>query len=141
MNLSDTPIDSPAKISQALKNADRVAVTKSLYWYFLEVLPPRDIGYGYFVFQEGDGEKLLFTDDCDAGSDAYYCTLLSDTLMTEDFSLSVNISRGTASNTFTVNWINDHKNEVLSIQNTQMIGKEFSNPAAIERAMDVSFRA
>jgi len=58
-----------AKFLEAYYTYDLVRVHSSVWWYFLEVLPPRWISGRAFIFAEGADEPVLFFKD---GS-GHYC--------------------------------------------------------------------
>lgn len=83
--------DSSDKLWPALHSSKKpVEISKRLYWHFLEVLPPRDMGTGYFIFQEGcDGDAYRFTEV----GDSYYCEMVSETLITTDWLIHIRVRR------------------------------------------------
>lgn len=84
-------ITSNEKLWVALRSSSEpVEITKEIYWNFLEILPPRDMGHNYFIFQEGsDGDVYRFTEI----GDSYYCEMTSGTLVTTDWQLHVRVQR------------------------------------------------
>lgn len=48
------------QLMTAMHSGEQVRVHESIYWYFLEVLPPKYMDGNCFVFQEGEGDILLF---------------------------------------------------------------------------------
>lgn len=116
-----------------------VQVSKELYWHFLEVLPPRDMGANFFVFQEGDADRMRFTQL----GDKYYCQLEADILVTDDWGLWVSIRRQCPSGHFKVDhlWSGDEQiGEDLEDQYSEFVGKEFPTVAALSDSMGVTFR-
>lgn len=135
-------IDCISDLHVAVKKTKQVEVTQSLYWYFLEVLPPREFTSESFVFQEGDGlaERLKF----EKFLGKYYCKLLQDTLTTSDYKLWVHVKR---INTFDddisrfkiVYLWSDGDDDRLADEYREFMGKEFPNVSDIEEAMGLSF--
>ena len=130
--------DTPKDLSAALQNTGgEVEVTQSLYWHFLEVLPPKDIGPNFFIFQEGDGELLYFTQR----GDHYYCHLLGDYLVTEDWKVHARVSRRQIDKPFKVLFIfSDDETCEVPEEFHDFIGKEFVTVSALAEAMNVTFR-
>ena len=131
-------IDTPKELSAALhKTGGEVAVTHSLYWHYLEVLPPRVMGSNFFVFQEGDGEKLQFT----KRGDQYYCHLLGDYLVTEDWKIHAAVGRRELNQPFKLLFVfTDDETCDVPDEFREFIGKEFVSVSAIAAAMNVTFR-
>lgn len=131
-------INTPNELSAALqKTRCQVRVTKSLYWHFLEVLPPRAMGSNFFIFQEGDGERLHFT----CYGDSYYCHLLGDYLVTEDWKIHTAVSRHDVSQPFKVLFIfTDSETCDTPEEYQDFVGKEFFTISELADAMKVSFR-
>ena len=48
------------ELMKAMHSGDLIKVDESIHDYFLEVLPPRRMGKGYFIFQEGEGDVIRF---------------------------------------------------------------------------------
>lgn len=68
------------KVTSAIHSGDKVKVHQSFYNYYLEVLPPRSMFSGGFVFQEGEGEKIRFTHE----ADGYYAEKVKPLPMTAE---------------------------------------------------------
>lgn len=131
-------IDTPKELSAALqKTGGEVEVTRSLYWHFLEVLPPRDMGPNFFIFQEGDGERLYFK-QC---GDQYYCHLLADYLVTEDWKIHAAVSRKEMNAPFKLLFVfTDEETCDVPDEFQEFVGKEFVSVSAIAETMNVTFR-
>jgi len=131
-------LNEPSELSKALQATNgQVEISKSLYWYFLEVLPPRNMGHNYFIFQEGDGERLYFS-EC---SGKFYCYLISDLLVTDDFTVQVFITRKCMNDSFKVYTISiDDDSEDIIDDFDNFIGKSFSSVSSLAESMNVSFR-
>ena len=56
-----------------LDSGERVEIGKSIYWYFLEVLPPRRMFSGGFMFCEGDDVPTKFCQVGGASPVRYFC--------------------------------------------------------------------
>ena len=131
-------INIPMELFKALqKTGDDVEVTCSLYWHYLEVLPPKEFGTNFFIFQEGDGERLRFT----KRGDQYYCHLLGDCLVTEDWKIHAGVNRHKKSEPFKLLFVyaDDETGEVPNEFN-EFIGKEFVSISALADALNVTFR-
>lgn len=131
-------IDTPMELSAALQKTNgEVEVTHSLYWHFLEVLPPKEMGPSYFTFQEGDGERLRFR-KC---GDQYFCHLLGDYLVTEDWHIHAAVSRNRIDQPFKLLFVfTDDETCDVPDEFQEFIGKEFVSVSALADAMNVTFR-
>ena len=131
-------LDAPSEFLKSLQQTNgKVEITESLYSYFLEVLPPRSMGSNYFIFQEGEGEKLYFSEY----NNHYYCYLLSDELFTKDWKIHVGISRNKLNEPFRVLFIyTDEQNLQTPDELQQFVGKEFMSVSDISRECKLSFR-
>lgn len=111
-----------------------VEVSEELYCYFLEVLPPLDMGPGFFVFREGyEGEVLRFTEN----QEQYHCELIHDVLFTEDWKTRVSIRKNGESNKLfkIINVWNDGDDLY-----DHFIGQETTSISELARRMNVSFQ-
>jgi len=131
-------IDTTNVLLEALqKTGGAVEVTESLYSHFFEVLPPRDMGLNFFIFQEGAGEKLYFR----RWGDHYFCYLLSDYLVTDDWKLHVGVSRNVKNAPFKLLYVySDEGTCEVPNEFDEFIGKEFVSVSAVADAMNVNFR-
>ena len=48
---------------EALDSGEEIQIHASVWWYFLEVLPPKYMGRGGFAFAEGDEHPRWFSRD------------------------------------------------------------------------------
>lgn len=88
---NQTPVECPSKLTAALyrSTSSEVPVTKSVYWHFLEVLPPLEINARSFKFQEGMGDVLSFSEF----AERYTCQADKLTLCDEYFCLWLDVKR------------------------------------------------
>jgi hypothetical protein len=49
-----------AKFFEDLDTGNVLNVDEEMYNYFIDILPPVNVGYNYFETQEGDGDRILF---------------------------------------------------------------------------------
>ncbi|WP_299945684.1 hypothetical protein [uncultured Microbulbifer sp.] len=114
-----------------------VEVSERIYWYYLEVLPPVDMGLRQFVFQEGGGARLIFHED----STRFTCALLSDCLVTKDFKYHITITRNRCTENFEIKGIfSGEFGKELPPNLFKFSGQSFSSPAAIEKGTGLNFR-
>lgn len=130
--------NTPMDLLEGLQQTNgKVELTQSLYTHFLEVLPPRDMGYNYFIFQEGEGERLYFS-ECDG---YYFCYLLSDDLFTEDWKIQVGISRKKITDPFKVLFIYNNDQTLNTPDELEkFVGRQFMSVSEISRECNLSFR-
>lgn len=131
-------MDSAKELTAALhRTSGQVEVTKSLYWHFLEVLPPRVMGTDYFIFQEGDGERLHFSQL----GDKYFCYLISSSLVSEDWRTHVLIWRDRMCDSFVVRYVHSDS-DITEVPDRyeNIIGERFPRVCDIEEKMGVTFR-
>ena len=131
-------IDTPMELSAALQKTNgEVEVTRSLYWHFLEVLPPREMGPDYFIFQEGAGARLHFR----KWGDQYFCHLLGDYLVTEDWHIHAAVRRNGIDQPFKLLFVfTDDETGDVPDEFLDLMGKEFVSVSALAEAMNVTFR-
>ena len=129
-------INQPQELTKALYESDNctVEVSKSLYWHFMEVLPPVRFGTDYFVFQEGDGEILHFSKTI---GDHYSCALRRGMLHTDDWNLMVFINRDNLFQSFKVYDAFSQTEGIAEIVAADLIGKTFPNVKEISQAVGV----
>ncbi|QIZ85933.1 hypothetical protein HF888_16460 (plasmid) [Bermanella marisrubri] len=82
-------LDSISELVKTVKDRDEVEISERLYFQMLECLPPVDMGSNYFIFQEGDGDRILFEKKC--GS--HFATMLGGVILNRDFSIGIRFSR------------------------------------------------
>lgn len=63
-------MDSYEECLEALGRGEQVKISKEIYCHFMDILPPRTIGAGFFTFQEGDGDIIYFS-ECEDSYSAY----------------------------------------------------------------------
>jgi hypothetical protein len=130
-------INNSKELYAALQHTgDEVAVTKSLYLHFWEVLPAIQTGSNFFIFQENDGERLCFS----KYGDKYGCCLMSDILLTEDCNIHAHIARTNPSDKFKLEFVFDNEACDTPDEFHEFIGEEFVSVSAIANAMNLSFR-
>lgn len=56
----DSKPDEWYRLIDEMESGKTVKIHDSVWWYFLEVLPPRRMGHNWFVFAEGDDKPKLF---------------------------------------------------------------------------------
>ena len=76
-----------------------VEISKELYWQFLEVLPPRDQGFRYFVFGEGDWMRVQFNETGDGKFSAFY---KHEMVVSKNYQSQVYLQRNRAGEPFKV---------------------------------------
>lgn len=116
------------------KTSGSVKISKDLYAHFFEALPPKSVGANFFIFQEGDGEKICFNR---IGNDEYYCHLLSDNLVSRDWKIQVAVARSKVSELFTLLCV--FNEEVNSDEFDEFVGKKFATIDSISESMGVAF--
>ncbi len=130
-------IDSPEILLAKLHEvSSEIEISRELYWYFLEVLPPKDVGFDFFIFQEGDDEKLYFL----RYLGRYYCYLLSNKLVTVDWELIVGIKRNSMDSPYSIEFVHTINEAFVPDKYQELIGKMFGTPSAIADEMSVTFR-
>lgn len=131
-------IETSNELSSALfRTGERVEVSKNLYLHFMDVLPPKAFGRYFFVFQEGAGEVLRFT----KVGNHYYCTLLKDNMISEDWKFHARIVRTDSSDKFELEYvISDDEDIYPHDRYTNFIGAKFSSPIELGEKLGVSFR-
>jgi len=67
-------------VTKAIHSGKKVKIDESFYDYYLEVLPPRKMFNGGFVFQEGEGDKLKFTNE----KNGFYAELVAEPPITAE---------------------------------------------------------
>lgn len=126
--------------TDSLRSAKRdVMISKDLYWYFLDVLPPREMGRGYFIFQEGDGARIRFA-EC---GEEYYAELLRDSLVCSDWQVHINARRSVGCSFVITDFAIQSEEKVDPTVLTLLSGingKEFETIHDIESYLGLKFR-
>ena len=112
-----------------------VEVSKEVYWHFLEVLPPFDIGRYWFIFREGDGDIYHFENR----GDSYYCKLNVGQMVTTDWHAIATITR-TTDDSFKLLRIDMLTDDDVPDNWAILVNQLFDRPNGIEQAMGVQFR-
>lgn len=133
-------INNLKELSSKLQETNtKVEITEDLFCYFLNVLSLREIGDNYFIFQDGEGEKLYFSEK----NNKYFCYLLADYLITKDWKFHAAVSRPLKEGLFKVLFIlnNDETDDnPFEHEHKSLVGREFVSVSAFADAMGVSFQ-
>lgn len=124
-----------AALFKALNSSiDAVEISSEIYFDMLEILPPVDIGFDYFVFQEGEGDRIRFY----RSAGRYYANLQSTLICTDDFEAEFLIERSFSGTEMIVKrvWCNGESENKYS----EFVGTKGSSIAAIANAVGVTFR-
>ena len=129
-------IDTAKDLEKAIfKSNQKVEITKSLYWFFLEVLPPKKIREDFFVFQEGCGESYYFSKFLDK----YHCSLLSNTFCSVNYDVWVSIYRENERDLFTLVDVAFEESDFKLKYLRGFKGKKFKTPLEVSQAINISF--
>jgi len=116
------------------KSGNHIEISKKIYYHFLKVLPPVDIGLDWFVFQEGDGDQLHFT----KADKQYYCYAKRLQLFTEDEDIFYTLKR--AKKGFLVLDIRDSDGIELSGYESDYLYCNVPSASALAEFLGVTFR-
>ena len=111
-----------------------VQVSEDIFLHFQDVLPPLDLGIGYFVFEEGDGgDRLLFSEI----GNRYYCRPENLNVCTDDWKMFCSLKR--KSNGFKVDDLYLIEGN-LTEEQSKYIGLTVPSASALAESLQVVFR-
>lgn len=133
--LDRTMITEHSALFSAIRNGvSNVEISEEIYDRFMNVLPPRHYANGFFVFQEGEGDILLF----EQIGNRFFCSPEQLDVCTEDWSHFITLKRD--DDCFKVKSILSTTESAPSEKFTKFLNTRVASVSALAEALEVDFR-